>query len=95
MGKRAFPKNGVEGVKRQMRGERREVENRYGIRTGQTESYCVRCGKSWGFNHVCRDIYFQKLREEKTRGKALKNESNIDVGGNLTLPFMESPSCGL
>ena len=67
-----------------IRGEKREVEKRYGIRIGRTELTCDRCGRLWGFEHVCRDLYFQGLREKKERAKALKNESNIDVGGNLS-----------
>jgi len=46
--------------------EKKEIEARYGIRIGQTEVYCVRCGKPWGFGkHTCQDIRFQRLNEAK------------------------------
>ena len=49
-----------------IKGERREVEKRYGIRFGQTEIYCARCGKSWGLgNHTCQDVRLQRLNEAK------------------------------
>jgi hypothetical protein len=60
--------------------ESREVEKRYKIKIGQTEIYCARCGKSWGFgDHVCQDIRFKKLKEEKEKRilelKELKNKA--------------------
>ena len=48
-----------------IRREKKEAEARYGIRIGQTEIYCARCGKSWGFNHTCQDMRFQRLQEAK------------------------------
>jgi hypothetical protein len=46
--------------------EKREAETRYGIGFGQTEVYCVRCGKPWGLGkHTCQDIRLQKLQEAK------------------------------
>ena len=83
-GASGIPDNWNRRVEESIRRERREVEKRYGVRFGQTELTCDRCGRPWGFEHVCRDIYFQGLREKKERAKALKNESNIDVGGILT-----------
>ena len=36
--------------------EKIEVEKKYGIRIGQTEIYCARCGKKWDFtgNNGCK-----------------------------------------
>ncbi len=46
--------------------EKREAGVRYGIRFGQTEIYCARCGNSWGFGkHICRDVRLQRLQEAK------------------------------
>ena len=51
-----------ESIKKQ----KKEIESRYGIRIGQTELYCVRCGKSWGFGrHGCQDVRLQRLNEPK------------------------------
>jgi hypothetical protein len=53
-------------VEESIRREKKEVEARYGIRMGQTEIYCARCGKSWGFGgHTCQDMRFQRLQEAK------------------------------
>lgn len=49
-----------------IRKEKMEVEARYGIRTKQTEIYCSRCGKSWGFGrHTCQDVRLKSLNEVK------------------------------
>jgi hypothetical protein len=49
-----------------IRKDKREIENKYGIRVGQTEIYCARCGRPWGFGgHMCMDLRFKKLKEEK------------------------------
>lgn len=49
-----------------IRRERQEVETRHGIRIGQTEIYCSRCGRSWGYGkHTCQDIRFEALKEAK------------------------------
>jgi hypothetical protein len=51
-----------------IRREKLEAEKKYGIRIGQTEIYCARCGKPWGFgNHTCMDLRLEKLREEKKK----------------------------
>jgi len=47
--------------------ERAGAEARYGIRFGQTEIYCMGCGKSWGLgNHTCQDIRLKRLNEAKS-----------------------------
>jgi len=54
-----------------IRRERLEIEKKYGIKIGQTEISCARCGKSWGFGgHVCADRRFEKLHEESRRKAA-------------------------
>ena len=60
-------------------GEQRiGVESRYGIRIGQTENYCARCGKSWGYGkHTCQDVVFQRLQEEKNEKREIV-ESQIE-----------------
>jgi len=60
--------------------EKHEIEKRYKIKIGQTEIYCARCGKPWGFGgHICQDIRFQALKEEKEKKilglKELKNKA--------------------
>jgi hypothetical protein len=50
-----------------IRKEREGTEARYGIRFGQTEVYCLRCGKPWGFGrHTCQDIRLKHLNEVKS-----------------------------
>jgi hypothetical protein len=52
-----------ESIKKQ----KKEIEHRYGIRIGQTEVYCSRCGKSWGYGkHGCQDVRLQRLNEAKS-----------------------------
>ena len=47
-----------------IRKEKMEAEARYGIRFGQTEVYCVRCGNSWGYGkHTCQDMRLKRLNE--------------------------------
>ena len=37
-----------------IRKEKAEAEKRYGIRIGQTELYCAKCGRRWDFGgHKC------------------------------------------
>jgi len=60
--------------------EKREIEKKYGIRIGQTDIYCARCNKPWGFgSHTCIDLRFEKIREEKRKRisdlKEAKNEA--------------------
>lgn len=47
--------------------ERKAAEERYGIRFGQTEIYCSRCGRPVAdpLNHTCRDIQLQKAQAAK------------------------------
>jgi hypothetical protein len=66
----------AESIKR----EKREVEKKYGIRIGQTEIYCARCGESWGFgNHICMDLRLEKLREEKKKRISEREEAKIEA----------------
>ena len=54
-----------------IRRERAEIEKRYGIRFGQTEIYCVRCGRpvTNPLNHACQDIRLKKLQKGKKNAK--------------------------
>ena len=52
-------------VEESIRQQKKKAEARSGIRFGVTEIYCARCGKSWGFNHTCQDVRFQRLQEAK------------------------------
>lgn len=62
----------AESIKR----EKLEAEKKYGIRIGQTEIYCARCGKPcWPGRHVCMDIRLEKLREEKMKEISQLNEA--------------------
>jgi hypothetical protein len=62
-----------------IRKEKADTENRYGIRIGQTEIYCARCGKSWGYgNHTCQDVRLSKLKEaKKGASKAPKTDVTL------------------
>ena len=43
-----------------------EIAKRCNIRIGQTEIYCSKCSKSWGFgNHTCQDIRLKRLNKAK------------------------------
>ena len=80
-----IPDNWNRKCEESMRKERQEVEKRYRIRIGQTELYCLRCGRSWGFGkHLCRDLYLEQFKEAKAKEKALKEGSNINVGDTHT-----------
>lgn len=49
---------------RSVRKERVTVENKYGIKIGQTGTYCVRCKQPcWPNDHVCWDIQLEHRRE--------------------------------
>ena len=62
--------NWNERIVKAIRLEKAEAAKKYNIVFGQTEIYCARCGKSWGFgNHTCADIRLQNLNE----AKAIKN----------------------
>jgi hypothetical protein len=56
--------------------QKKEIEERYGIRIGQTEIYCSRCGKPWGYGrHTCFDVAMRKLQDEKKKNlETLKSQ---------------------
>jgi hypothetical protein len=88
-GASGIPENWNRKCEESMRKERQEVEKRYGIRIGQTELYCLRCGRSWGFGkHLCRDLYLEQLKEAKARGKALGSVKNRRGGLILPSPLL-------
>ncbi len=54
-----------------IRQGRKEVEQRYGIKIGQTTITCARCGSScWPGNHTCQDLALIKAREMKSANAA-------------------------
>lgn len=60
--------------------ERAEVEKRYGIKIGQTDIYCAKCGRPWGFGgHVCQDTRLKELqlkkREKNSEVEKAENEA--------------------
>lgn len=60
-----------------IRRQKAEIAKRYNIRFGQTEIYCSRCARSWGFgHHVCQDVRLKKLSEAQ---KSLKRTPKTDV----------------
>ncbi len=64
---KSTPDNWNDRCRDSIQKEKKEIEDRCRIRIGQTEIYCVRCGKPWGYgNHTCADIRLQKLNEAKT-----------------------------
>ncbi len=65
-----------------IRREKAEVAEKYGIRFGQTETYCARCGKSWGLgNHTCQDRRLKKLHEKEVeKQEVLKNQNDNFLG---------------
>jgi hypothetical protein len=65
--------------------EKKEIEQRYGIRIGQTEIYCSGCGKSWGYGkHTCQDIRFEALKEGK-KGRTPIPGRVYDLNGSCAL----------
>jgi hypothetical protein len=63
-----------------IRREKLEAEKKYGIKIGQTDIYCARCGKSWGFgNHTCMDLRLEKLREEKKKRISERKEAKSEA----------------
>jgi hypothetical protein len=55
--------------------EKQEIEARYGIRIGQTDIKCFKCGRPWGYGrHTCQDMRFQRLKEVK---KGLKMDVTL------------------
>jgi hypothetical protein len=62
---------------RSMDRGKREVEKKYGIRIGQTDLYCIRCGKScFPGRHVCEDMRLENLHQAR---KAKAEEKIIIV----------------
>lgn len=60
--------------------ERKETEARYDIRIAQTDIYCARCGKPWGFGrHVCQDVRFETLRTAKNASSRHKKAPEMDA----------------
>jgi predicted nucleic acid-binding Zn ribbon protein len=52
-----------------IRRERQEVETRHGIKIGQTDIACVKCGRPWGYGkHTCQDIRLEQLNEKSKKG---------------------------
>jgi hypothetical protein len=63
-------------IQASIKKEKVEVEVKYGIRIGQTEIYCVRCRRPWGYGgHVCQDIRFKALREAKRDAILIRRRS--------------------
>lgn len=49
-----------------IRKQKKEAEARYGIRIGQTEIYCVKCGRPCiPGQHKCQDTRLRELHEAK------------------------------
>jgi len=59
--------------------EKAEIEKRYGIRFGQTEIYCARCGRPCTpGSHTCGDVRVKRWREAKRKGqKTLKRAKEM------------------
>jgi len=49
VGKNDSGESWIQRVSPSLRKEKQEIEKRYGIRIGQTEIYCARCDRPWGF----------------------------------------------
>jgi len=64
-----------------IRQEKLSAEKKYSIRFGQTEIYCLKCGKSAiPGHHTCLDLRFEKLREARLRKIAeSKTEKTSDL----------------
>ena len=74
---------------RAIKKEKGEIQSRYGIKIGQTEIFCSRCGAPWGFGkHVCKDIRLQRLREK--RGGYFKYDPNKKSRYNAFCAFTEA-----
>jgi hypothetical protein len=86
-------------IEASIKKEKAEVESKYGIRIGQTEIYCIRCGRPWGYgNHICQDIRFEKLRmkKEKRISELKKSKSKAflilsDLGSQKTAILLMIP----
>ena len=65
--------------------EKKEIESRYGIRIGQTEVYCFRCGKSWGYGkHSCQDVRLEQLQAKKEAKKERTPNPGRVYGANAS-----------
>lgn len=75
-----IPHHWNERMKATLVRERIEGEKRYGVKIGQTDIKCARCGKPWGFGgHVCQDIRFEMLREAKKAISTVSKRPKMDV----------------
>jgi hypothetical protein len=68
-----------------IRKERVEAEKRYGIKIGQTDIYCARCGRPWGLGgHTCQDTRLKELqlqkKEKNSELEKTENEALIILG---------------
>lgn len=76
-----------------IRKDKKEIEARYGIRIGQTEVYCARCGKPWGFGrHSCQDMRLEKLKEAK---KVKRGVLGAILRGKKDVPLSQDRVYGL
>lgn len=77
---KSIPDNWNDRCGQSIQKEKKEIEDRNGIRFGQTEIYCARCKRPWGFGkHICSDIILKQLREEKY----IKQEKLKPIKSNL------------
>ena len=55
-----------ERCRESIRKEKKEIELRYEVKIGQTDIYCAKCRRPWGYGrHICPDIRFKQLNEAK------------------------------
>lgn len=78
-GAESIPDNWSRRCEESIRKEKREVEKRYGIRIGQTEIYCARCGKVWP--HGCA----HSPRENIEYNRPMIGKSNDDYRKELSI----------
>jgi hypothetical protein len=72
--------NWNERIVKTLKLEKAEAAKKYNIVFGQTEIYCARCKRPWGFGkHICSDIILKQLREEKNE----KQEKLKPIKSNL------------
>jgi hypothetical protein len=95
-GAKSIPENWNLRVIKAIRREKTEAEKKYGVRIGQTETYCLRCKKPCcPGNHACRDIYFEKLKEKKKKIQAEASKPLLDkieaVGRQRVAEMLQIP----
>ncbi len=67
-----------------IREQRKEVEQRYGIKIGQTTITCARCGSQcWPGQHTCQDLALIKAREVKSEKAAQVETDKLTKKENL------------